>query len=151
MKEKHPEAELYCKPAFEAQQKRRLYGEATAQVPLQKRGRVTLEGDSALQPEDAEELTLWHEYQGKLWHHRAKKQGLVQCIPGKPWDTEATKPLAIEDAKQDDRPSPVQIARPTEEDIIITGQSKEPMVCTEEEPVEYDDLDVYSQAAIKAI
>ena len=25
------------------------------------------------------------------------------------------------------------------------------MVCTEEEPVEYDDLDVYSQAAIKAI
>ena len=76
MKEKHPEAELYSKPAFEAQQKRRLYGEATAQVPLQKRRRVALEDDSALQPEDAEELTLWHEYQGKLWQSKSKKEGL---------------------------------------------------------------------------
>ena len=39
MKEKHPEAELYSKLAFEAQQKRGLYGEATAQVPLQKKGK----------------------------------------------------------------------------------------------------------------
>ena len=62
LKEKYGEAEQYSKQAFEAQAKRKLYGEATAQVPLHKRGSVALEGDSALQPEDAEELTLWHEY-----------------------------------------------------------------------------------------
>ena len=111
-----------------------------------KRGRVTLEDDPGLQPEDPEELTLWHENQGKLWQLRARKKGLVQCIPDKPWDTEATKPLAIEDTQQADRPT-----KPAEKEIIITALSKEPRVCTEEKPVEYDDLDVYSQAAIKAI
>ena len=100
-------------------------------MPLQKRGRVTLEGDSALEPEDAEELSLYHEYQRALWQHRARKQGLVQCMPGKPWDTEATKPLAIEDTQQADRPSSINVAKPTEEEIIITAQVKEPIACTE--------------------
>ena len=146
MKEEYGEAEQYSKQACEAQAKRKLYGEATAQVPLQKRGRVTLECDSVLEPEDAEELSLYHEYQRALWQHRARKQGLVQCMPGKPMNTEATKPLAIEDTKQADSPT-----KPAEKEIIITALSKEPRVCTEEKPVEYDDLDVYSQAAIKAI
>ena len=70
----------------------------------------------------------------------------MQCMPGKPWNTEATKPLAIEDTQQADSPT-----KPAEKEIIITALSKEPRVCTEEKPVEYDDLDVYSQEAIKLI
>ena len=58
LNEKRGQTEEYCKPAFEAQAKRRLYGEATAQMPLGKTRRVTLEDDQGLQPEDPEELTL---------------------------------------------------------------------------------------------
>ena len=124
-------------------------------MPLQKRGKVTLEDDPGLQPEDPEELTLWHEYQGKLWHSKAKKKGLVQCIPDKPLDTEATKPLAIEDAKpfssQADKPSTIQDAKPeyTEEDIIVQSPTEPVKDHTKEDSVKYEDLDVYRQAAIK--
>ena len=65
-----------------------------------------------------------------------------KCMPGKPMNTEATKPLAIEDTQQADRPSSINVTKPAEEEIIITALSKGPMVCTEEKPVEYDDLDV---------
>ena len=105
-----------------------------------------MECDSALEPEDAEELSLYHEYQRALWQHRARKQGLAHCMLGKPMNTEATKPLAIEDTKQADRPT-----KPAEKEIIITALSKEPRVCTEEKLIEFDELDVYSQEAIKLI